>query len=56
MSSKVLAIGTTVFASILLLTACAPAVDQATESPGVIAIQVMPDGQEIIPDGAVELE
>ncbi len=56
MRSKMLAIVTIVCASILVLTACAPAADQATESPGVIATQVIPEGQEIIPDGAVDME
>jgi len=56
MRGKMLAIVTTVFTSILVLTACAPAADQATESPGVVATEVIPDGLEIIPDGAVDME
>lgn len=56
MRSKMLAIASTVFASILILTACAPAEDQATESRGFVATEVIPEGQEIIPDGAVDME
>jgi len=44
MRSKMLTIVTLVCASIWVLTACAPAEDQATESPEVAATQVIPDG------------